>query len=115
TGALPGALVVVRTRDVLPDAFWVVGPAPAVAALRARLLDGGAAAGDEATWTTLRVEAGRPAFGADMDDTTIPVEAGIHPRVIDHQKGCYTGKEVIVRIRDQSPVNRDIRRLVLGS
>ena len=58
------------------------------------------------TWTTLRVEAGRPAYGVDMDEDTIPVEAGIHERAIDYAKGCYTGQEVIVRIRDRGHVNR---------
>jgi len=113
-GPLPGALLVARTREVAPDAFWVFGPAVSVAALRTRLLDGGAVAGDEGTWTTLRVEAGRPAWGFDMSDATIPVEAGIHTRAIDHKKGCYTGQEVIVRIRDRGHVNRHLRRLVLG-
>jgi folate-binding protein YgfZ len=60
------------------------------------------------------VEEGRPAFGTDMDETTIPVEAGIHERAIDYQKGCYTGQEVIVRIRDRGHVNRILRRLHLG-
>jgi len=113
-GPLPDTLLVARTRDVAPDAFWVLGPAASVAALRGRLLDGGAVAGEEATWTTLRVEAGRPAWGFDMSEATIPVEAGIHTRVIDHEKGCYTGQEVIVRIRDRGHVNKHLRRLALG-
>jgi folate-binding protein YgfZ len=65
-------------------------------------------------WTTLRVEAGRPVFGTDMDEDTIPTEAAIEDRAIDHRKGCYTGQEVIVRIRDRGHVNRRLHRLVLG-
>jgi folate-binding protein YgfZ len=49
-----------------------------------------------------------------MDDRTIPVEAGIHERAIDYGKGCYTGQEVIVRIRDRGHVNRHLRQLMLG-
>ena len=49
-----------------------------------------------------------------MDETTIPVEAGIHERAIDYQKGCYTGQEVIVRIRDRGHVNRNLKQLHLG-
>ena len=63
----------------------------------------------------LRVEAGRPAWGSDLDDTTIPPEAGIDARAIDHAKGCYTGQEVIVRIRDRGHVNRKLRGLRLGN
>jgi folate-binding protein YgfZ len=46
----------------------------------------------------LRVEAGIPAFGPDMDDETIPLEAGIEGRAISLTKGCYVGQEVIIRI-----------------
>lgn len=110
----PDGLVVVRSREVRPDAFHVVGDRPAVAALGKRLAEAGAVAMTADDWDTLRVEAGRPAFGVDMTDATIPIEAGIHDRAIDYQKGCYTGQEVIVRIRDRGKVNRHLRRIVLG-
>lgn len=106
--------VVVRSRDVRPEAFQVVGDRAALAALGKRLAEAGAVAMTGDDWDTLRVEAGRPAFGVDMTDATIPIEAGIHDRAIDYQKGCYTGQEVIVRIRDRGHVNRHLRRLVLG-
>lgn len=107
-------LIVMRSADVWPEAFTVVGPSGAVGALRQALDAAGAVAGDGHAWTVLRVEAGRPAFGADMDDGTIPVEAGIHERAIDYAKGCYTGQEVIVRIRDRGHVNRQLRQVMLG-
>lgn len=107
-------MVVVRTRDVSPEAFNVLGATDAVLALWQVLLVEGATAAGLAVWSTLRVEAGRPAFGTDMDQSTIPVEAGIDGRAIDHGKGCYTGQEVIVRIRDRGHVNRHLRRLRLG-
>lgn len=109
-----GALLVTRTREVWPPAWTVYGPADAVQALRTPLLDAGAVEGDTETWSTLRVEAGRPAFGSDMDDGTLPPEAGIVDRAIDHAKGCYTGQEVIVRIRDRGHVNWGLRRLDFG-
>lgn len=107
-------VVVMRTADVWPEAFVLLGPAGALAALERVLASSGAVRGDAATWKTLRVEAGRPEYGVDMDDGTIPVEAGIHDRAIDYGKGCYTGQEVIVRIRDRGHVNRSLRRLLLG-
>lgn len=106
--------MVTRSRDVRPDAFHVVGERAAVDALARRLTEAGGVAITDGDWQTLRVEAGRPAFGVDMTDATIPIEAGIHDRAIDYQKGCYTGQEVIVRIRDRGHVNRHLRRLVLG-
>ncbi len=111
----PGAgLVVARTAEVWPEAWTVYGPAERVAALwRALIADGVTPAG-LGVWGTLRVEAGRPVFGTDMDERTIPPEAGIVDRAIDQTKGCYTGQEVIVRIRDRGHVNRQLRRLFLG-
>lgn len=113
-GPPAGSLVVVRTAEVWPEAYSVFGPGSAVAALGESLVEAGARPAGEAVWTTLRVEAGSPAFGIDMDADTIPTEAGVENRAIDHAKGCYTGQEVIVRIRDRGHVNRKLMRLELG-
>ena len=48
--------------------------------------------------TVLRVEAGRPEFGVDMDTDTIPLEANLLDRAISTTKGCYVGQEVIIRV-----------------
>ncbi|MGE0159618.1 MAG: folate-binding protein YgfZ [Gemmatimonadales bacterium] len=103
-----------RTEEVWPEAYSASGPAGAVAALWDALVHAGARPAGNGVWSTLRVEAGRPLFGADMDADTLPPEAGIEMRAIDHAKGCYTGQEVIVRIRDRGHVNRLLRRLDLG-
>jgi folate-binding protein YgfZ len=113
-GTAADGLRVERTMEVWPEAFSVVGPAGAVSALWEALVAAGAKPAGLAVWSTLRVEAGRPVFGTDMDEDTIPIEAGIEDRAIDHKKGCYTGQEVIVRIRDRGHVNRHLRRLELG-
>lgn len=105
---------VIRTGEAGVSAFDVVADAATVAALWRRLREAGARAVGSGAWETLRVEAGRPAFGSDMDDSTIPVEAGVHRRGIDYAKGCYTGQEVIVRIRDRGRVNWHLRGLLLG-
>lgn len=112
--AATGGLAVVRTMEVWPEAWTVVGPADSVAALWKVLVAEGARPAGLGVWSTLRVEAARPVYGTDMDADTIPVEAGIHDRAIDYQKGCYTGQEVIVRIRDRGKVNRQLRLLHLG-
>ena len=67
-----------------------------------------------AAWEVLRVEAETPVYGLDMDDSTIPTEAGLENVAIDHTKGCYTGQEVIVRIRDRGHVNRRLRLVQLS-
>jgi folate-binding protein YgfZ len=47
---------------------------------------------------SLRIDAGRPRFGVDMTDETIPLEAGLLERAISQTKGCYVGQEVIIRV-----------------
>lgn len=46
----------------------------------------------------LRIDAGRPAFGVDMTEDTIPLEAGLLERAISTTKGCYVGQEVVIRV-----------------
>ncbi len=50
------------------------------------------------TLDVLRIEAGVPLFLVDMDEHTIPLEAGIQNRAISFTKGCYVGQEVIIRV-----------------
>ncbi|MBI3892599.1 MAG: aminomethyl transferase family protein, partial [Candidatus Wallbacteria bacterium] len=60
----------------------------------------------------LRVEAGVPRYGRDMDENTIPLEAGLD-HAISYTKGCYLGQEVIARISHQGHVNRKLTGFVL--
>jgi folate-binding protein YgfZ len=60
-----------------------------------------------------RVEAGIPRFGADMDETHLPLECGIEARAVSYSKGCYIGQEVINRIHSIGHVNRELRGLRL--
>jgi folate-binding protein YgfZ len=73
---------------------------------------GGCECGSEA-FEMARVEAGIPRFGADMDETINPLEAGLETRAISFNKGCYIGQEVISRIRTYSEVAKALRGLRL--
>ena len=59
----------------------------------------------------LRVEAGRPAFGAEMGNETMPQEAGINERAVNFEKGCYVGQETVARLHYKGKPNRHLRRL----
>lgn len=61
----------------------------------------------------VRIEAGIPRFGADMDETNLAPEAGIESRAISYSKGCYIGQEVIARIRTYGQVAKSLRGLIL--
>jgi folate-binding protein YgfZ len=55
-----------------------------------------------------RVEAGTPALGADMDESTFAPEVGRTKQAICYTKGCYLGQEPIVMARDRGQVNRTL-------
>ncbi|HTI72838.1 MAG TPA: glycine cleavage T C-terminal barrel domain-containing protein, partial [Candidatus Limnocylindria bacterium] len=67
-------------------------------------------------WTAaevMRIEAGIPRFGADMDETNLPPEAGLEGSAISYSKGCYIGQEVIARIKTYGQVAKALRGLWL--
>src|SRR5262245_34338543 len=109
-----GAADLIGVRDAqyrLPGFDFYVSDAGSAERLAAACVAAGALAGDDEIAETLRVEAGRPRFGVDMDTDTIPLEAGIEERAISFTKGCYVGQEVIVRVQDRGH-GRVARRLV---
>ena len=73
--------------------------------LRAVRTQGGGPCGYQA-WNSLRLEAGVPWFGYDFDDKHIPHEAALENSHISFSKGCYTGQEIVERVRSRGHVNR---------
>ncbi len=66
---------------------------------------GGRAMGYQAL-NALRLEQGIPWFGYDFGDKQIPHEAGLEHSHISYTKGCYTGQEIVERVRSRGQVNR---------
>ena len=91
-------VIVLRSTDLGEPGFDVLVEAIAFQPLRAALHHAGAVEIDPATAEVLRVEGGVPKFRQDMDEETIPLEAGIESRAISLTKGCYVGQEVIIRV-----------------
>ncbi len=112
-GSLAG-IRVVASGELDAPAWDVVAPGEVLSAVTASLTAKGVPEGSPSSLLTLRLERGRPAYGVEVDEEVLPPEAGLQDRAIDHMKGCYTGQEVIVRIRDRGQVNRHLRGLVLG-
>jgi tRNA-modifying protein YgfZ len=72
--------------------------------------DAAVTAGTPAALDVARIEAGRPQWGRDMDDTTIPQEANLGAfGALSFDKGCYTGQETVARIHFRGHVNRHLR------
>ncbi len=61
---------------------------------------------DEPLLESLRIEAGIPRWGRELDENTLPPEAGLERTHIDYDKGCYIGQEVISRLKSVGHVNR---------
>jgi folate-binding protein YgfZ len=83
--------------------------------LRAGLLARGASAVSEAAAECLRVERGRPRYGLDIDENTIPQEAGLNERAVSFSKGCYVGQETVARLHYRGRPNRHLRGLRLSA
>ncbi len=67
----------------------------------------GAMAAGSQTWETLRIEAGTPMFGPDIESNRFVMEVGNAARAVSYAKGCYLGQEPIVMARDRAGhVNR---------
>jgi tRNA-modifying protein YgfZ len=69
------------------------------------------AADADAGLEELRVEAGTPAWGSELDDSILPAEAGLDETHISFSKGCFPGQEPIARLRHRGHVNRRLRKL----
>ena len=77
------------------------------------LLAAGAEQGSEAAAQYLRVQAGIPLYGIDLDDSVIPQEADLNGRLVSFTKGCYTGQETVARLFYRGSPNRVLRGVLL--
>lgn len=70
--------------------------------------------GDEETFEAARIEAGLPQMGSELDERTIPHEAGIVPWTVSFTKGCFTGQELVARLDARGARVPRLLRGVLG-
>jgi folate-binding protein YgfZ len=107
-----GRMLIIRVAEIEAEGYEIILPASGERALREKLLSGGAIAGSHQTWNVARIEAGRPEWGIDMNDSTIPQEANFDSfGAISYTKGCYTGQETVARVHFRGHVNRFLRKL----
>jgi folate-binding protein YgfZ len=103
-------VVVARNRTLGVPGYHLLVPAAKSTEAEALLGHGVAPAGLEAH-EALRIENGFPRWGADMDATLLPMEAGLEPIAISYAKGCYIGQEVIQRVKTYSEPPRMLAQL----
>ena len=105
---------VIRATHTGEDGFDLfVGAERAAELWDALVRAGGVPIGEDAL-EVLRVEAGLPRYGADVDETNVVLEAGID-EAVSFTKGCYVGQEIIARIHWRGHVAKKLSGLVLGA
>ncbi|HEY3828423.1 MAG TPA: glycine cleavage T C-terminal barrel domain-containing protein [Solirubrobacteraceae bacterium] len=106
------AVRLIATVDAGLDVLCEAGDRDAI---HAALLDAGALEVGEEAAEIVRVEHGRPRFGIDLDEGTIPQEAGLNERAVSFTKGCYVGQETVARLFYRGKPNRHLRGLRLSA
>jgi folate-binding protein YgfZ len=104
-----GGLATLRRHDylVLPG-YDIFCDRRRQAEVQQLLISAGATPASHETYDVLRVEAGFPEYGRDIDEDRFVVEVGRTRQAICYSKGCYLGQEPIVMARDRGHVNRTL-------
>jgi folate-binding protein YgfZ len=112
-----GEIYVASLRRLLRPGLDIFVPRQSMGAVVDKLMAAAKSVGGRACgWTafeTARIESGIPRFGADMDETNLPMEC-IESRAVSFNKGCYIGQEVLNRIHAIGHVTRSLRGLRLA-
>jgi folate-binding protein YgfZ len=106
------AIMIVRSPDIGVEGYELLVPFEIFDQVWKRAVTAGATPAGISAWEIARIEAGRPEWGIDIDDTTIPQEANFDDLdAISYTKGCYIGQEVVARVHFRGHVNRHLRGL----
>jgi len=105
-------VMIVRVPDAGAEGYELFIPETSRTSIWQGAIDLGATPGGLEVWEVARVEAGRPEWGLDIDESTIPQEANLDAlHAISYTKGCYTGQETVARVHFRGHVNRHLRGL----
>ncbi|HYX31093.1 MAG TPA: glycine cleavage T C-terminal barrel domain-containing protein [Pyrinomonadaceae bacterium] len=80
--------------------------------LRQALIDAGAVVVSDETFEVLRIEAGVPRYGVDVDSNTVVNETN-YDHAISYTKGCYIGQEIVIRIKHRGHVAKKLTGIQL--
>lgn len=102
---------VIRATHTAEDGFDLFASSNVIQDLSQEFENAGAMKISDETREVLRVEAGIPLYGVDMDETTVVLETGID-EAVSFTKGCYVGQEVIIRIHHRGHVAKKLAGLI---
>jgi folate-binding protein YgfZ len=115
SGPIAGVACLIRRRQPLGlPGYDILCERAHAAAVWPALITGGAQPAGLQAYHILRVEAGTPVYGLDIDETNLPQEVGRVERTISFTKGCYIGQETVARIRTYGHVNRSLTGLLVN-
>lgn len=111
-GSLP--VNIARIPDLGVEGYRLMTTRDGFAELRDAAVGAGARAVGQEAIEAVRIESGRPGWGIEMDDATLPQEANLEALgAISYTKGCYTGQEVVARLHFRGHVNKRLLGLRL--
>lgn len=112
SSAVVGGLACTVARPpsaIAPFALQITVSRAQAPALRSRITEAGAAAGDPADLELSRILAGWPRLGAEIDRKTLPQEVRFDElNGVSYTKGCYTGQETVARLHFRGHPNRQL-------
>ncbi len=108
-GEVPVRLVS-GARETGEAEVWMMCALGDASRVREALAGAGVSPIGREAYESLRIEAGTPLYGHDVDESVMLPEIPFET-LLSHTKGCYPGQEVVVRIRDRGHVNRTLRGL----
>jgi aminomethyltransferase len=113
------ASLVLHTEETGEDDLEILLPAEALGTAWERLVEAGATYGIKAVGgrarEALRIEAGLPKAGPDLNEDIVPPEANLEGKAFSLNKGCYPGQEVVARMDTYGNVRRHLVGLVVKS
>lgn len=101
------SLTVLRATHTAEDGFDIVVSADQATPLWDALVNVGATPVGQEALDRLRIEAGMPRYGIDMDETNVVTETGLD-EAVSYTKGCYIGQEIIARIKYRGHVAKKL-------
>ena len=104
------SITILRATHTGEDGFDIVVDSSEAPGLRQALEDAGAKPVGQDTLEILRIEAGIARHGRDMDETNVIPETNLD-HAVSYTKGCYTGQEIIVRIKHRGHVAKKLTGL----
>jgi len=106
-------LVIVKTNEYGEDGYDLLMPVESINPVREHIwkvatsnnIQPFGAIGSD-TLEMLRIEAGTPRYGRELDEEVFPAEAWLENKAVSLSKGCYMGQETVARIDTYGEVKR---------